>query len=459
MPLVYVSFARESAAHVAAVIEFASLLRNEGIDARIAEWHRDQRHDEVAWLTEMLATADFIVVIASPEHRRMLDQVITKPGDLAHYEAAQIRNVLARDPEAELRRILPVVLPGNSVEDIPDILRGYSTSHYVIDEISADGIAPLHYLLNGTSPDAMPPLRRPFLPPIPPDQAIVVPAIEQAEDDGTLTIGDRTYLAHGKPEPEPSADGAASRREVRALRLGPPHEPVWLRQVVLAADTPSARKELRAPRLEYELLSELAGRSPGLPRPLELVEEERRATVIIGWPVTGARRDPCDPLTDFLPLPGDPFDSWRAATACQGLACVARALSALHATGHTHRRLSPAALIRHDDRTYLLRDLGDAGRPSRPGEGPPDYLAPEQQRRHRGPIGAWTDVFQLAAIAYHLVTGYPPEPGSPLPVRGLPPLQADAIDTALLPDPDRRPDMDRFADTLADIRTSGAATR
>ena len=56
----------------------------------------------------------------------------------------------------------------------------------------------------------------------------------------------------------------------------------------------------------------------------------------------------------------------------------------------------------------MLRDLGLAARDHEPGEGPAAYQAPEQRRGGNGRSGSHTDIYQLAAIAYHLVAGHPP---------------------------------------------------
>jgi hypothetical protein len=229
---------------------------------------------------------------------------------------------------------------------------------------------------------------------------------------------------------------------------------VWLRQVTVAADTPSARDDIGALRREHELLTRLSGRHPGLPWSLELLDDDGLSTLVLAWPVTGNRRDPCGTLADFAPRPGEQVDPWQAATVCRGLAGIGSALSLLHERQHTHRRLSPAGICWLDDWTFALRDLGDAGRAARPGEAPAEYRAPEQQYRRHAEVGPWTDVFQLAAIAYHLVTGHPPNADSPLPVRVFAPKlatrTAEALDAALIPDPTRRPGLDRLVEALSD---------
>jgi hypothetical protein len=99
-----------------------------------------------------------------------------------------------------------------------------------------------------------------------------------------------------------------------------------------------------------------------------------------------------------------------------------------------------------------LRDAGLAATPPAAGEGPAAYRAPEQDRAHAGPA---TDVHQLAAIVYHLVTGEAPGV-DPLPVARLRPEWAAALDeplmAALHPVPGQRPDLRDLTHVL-----SGAA--
>jgi hypothetical protein len=295
---------------------------------------------------------------------------------------------------------------------------------------------------------------------VPVEQSIVIPAAAPVARVVTLSagaqvsVGDWTYLVQGEPETEPTPDRTAALRQVRALRLGPPQHQVWLRQVTVDVESPAAREEIIALRREHELLEQLNGRHRGLPRPIELVQGDGVSTLIMDWPVTGNRRDPCGTLAEFTPRPGEQVDSWQAATVCRGLAGIGSALSVLHAAQYAHRRLTPGGICWLDDWTFALRDLGDATRPARPGAGSVGCRAPEQGLRRHAQVGPWTDVFLLAAIAYHLVTGYQPIAEPPLPVRVLAPKlaagTAEAIDAALSDDPARRPGMDRLVEALSD---------
>jgi hypothetical protein len=453
-PRVFVSFAREPAEHRAAVGAFAGFLRTgAGIDARIEEWLPPQRRDRVAWAVREFAAADYVVVVASPAYKRVLDDAAAgEPGDLTHFEAGLIRDTLARGPAEELRRILPVVLPGGSRGDVPEVLRPYATKSFLVPEISLAGLRELLHVIAGVPLHPLPPLGS-YFPPLPPGRSLVV-AGPPAEPDGVLAagaetkIGDDVYLVHGEPGSEPVADHAAVRYQGRALRLGRPHEHVWLRRVVLRHDTPAARAEIAALEREHDLLARLRDR--GLPGRSRLVADDRVATLVTPWPSAGG--EPCGTLAEFVPRPGEAVDPWHAVVLLRGLGGLGRPLSALHAAGVVHGALTPAGVYRLDERVFAVRDLGDAARDVRAGAGPVDYRAPEQERRGRGGVGPWTDVFRLAALACHLTTGHLPAPGTPLPVHAFapwaPPRAAAAVDAALAPDAARRPGMAELAAAL-----------
>lgn len=100
-----------------------------------------------------------------------------------------------------------------------------------------------------------------------------------------------------------------------------------------------------------------------------------------------------------------------------------------------------------DEGTLLLRDL------ARTGLTPPEYPAPEQLARVAA--GPWTDVHQVGAIAYHLLTGRRPNPRFPLPVRrwepNVPADLAAVVDAALVVEPAKRPGVAGLGARLRDL--------
>ncbi|MGC7102800.1 SEFIR domain-containing protein [Amycolatopsis lurida] len=141
-PRVFISYAWDSPEHKELVRRFATFLRVQvGIDVHLDRWDEDRRRDWAAWASHHLRRADFIIVIASPEYRRRADgQAAPNEGRGTQFEAAIIRDNLVRDLPRETQRVLPVVLPGGSVEGIPTFLCGHSTTHYRIDALTINGV-------------------------------------------------------------------------------------------------------------------------------------------------------------------------------------------------------------------------------------------------------------------------------------------------------------------------------
>jgi hypothetical protein len=274
-----------------------------------------------------------------------------------------------------------------------------------------------------------------------------------------VAIGDRVYLIHDDLlEEHFSPDRSLLRRQARGLRLVPSSGPgagyVWVRHVEAHRGTPLARIALNALAHERDLLASLRS-VRGLPRVSQFAADNRTATLVAGWPASRSTGVPCERLDALLGRDGAPIDPWHLFRLCTGLAGLCETLAKLHDHGVTHRYLTPGGIITLDDGRLVLRDLGLAARDHEPGEGPADYQAPEQRRGDRHP-GPQTDIYQLAAVAYHLVTGRPPNAGISLPVRAqardVPERVRRALDAALALDPTERPDISSLGATLRAAR-------
>jgi RNA polymerase sigma factor (sigma-70 family) len=97
---------------------------------------------------------------------------------------------------------------------------------------------------------------------------------------------------------------------------------------------------------------------------------------------------------------------------------LAEGLDAAHAAGVIHCDLKPANVLFDGNGHPQIGDFGLAqwmtGRIGRLKGGTPAYLAPELVDPMFGNPGPWTDVFGLAAIAFHALTGRPPFRGNSL---------------------------------------------
>ncbi len=260
-----------------------------------------------------------------------------------------------------------------------------------------------------------------------------------------IGIGDRMYLLQDVLLAERTNDDGTVSRQARALRTVPRDgrdRYVWLRQVQAPPEA-AGRWALRALEREHRLLSRLRE-----PRVGQYETDGHTVTLALAWPAS--RSHGPYPLLSPSDPPG-PF------SLLGGLAGLCDALGRLHRLGAAHRFVTPERIVLHDDGRLSLLDLGLAGTDHTPGEGPAGYQAPEQRRRGAGRPGPYTDVYQLAAVAYHLLTGHPPHPRSPLPVRArasdaVPEPAGSAIDAALAADPGARPTAQSFGAALRAAR-------
>jgi len=158
-PRIFVTYSHDSEEHKDRVREFSTFLRSEvGLDVHLDQWYDAERRDWSAWAVEHLTEADFILVIASPEYKRRADG--GAPPDVgrgSQFEAAILRDNLTRNLRRETARILPVVLPGRSVDEIPVFLNAHSTTHFLVDEISHRGVASLLAAISGHGQYPIPP--------------------------------------------------------------------------------------------------------------------------------------------------------------------------------------------------------------------------------------------------------------------------------------------------------------
>jgi hypothetical protein len=227
-----------------------------------------------------------------------------------------------------------------------------------------------------------------------------------------------------------------------------------------ARPTDGRTRELRLARLQ------VLRDSPEVDRRLaELDDEVLLHNRVAGLPPVVARdrfafvtelptaSTPLSKLYGPPPYPGVALDAFPRA-----LPTAASTLQALHAIGKAHRALRPEALLGWRNR-LTLRDAGLAATAAVPGEGPALYRAPEQDRPSVIPPAPPTDVFQLAAIVFHLATGQPAGIKPPPPSALRPGLKAELdgpLLGALAVDPARRPKLSvLMAQLEAVVRNGG----
>lgn len=166
-PRVFICYAHDSTEHKALVRSFAVFLIDNGIDVEMDSWNQQERRDWHLWAMKHIRSADFVLVIASPQCRSVGDGDIDPhvPRGLRS-EMNLLRELHEGDPGTWLRRILPVVLPGRSVAEIPLFLQPHVADHYVVAELTRAGAEPLLRCLTGQPPYVAP--GRGVLPTLPP---------------------------------------------------------------------------------------------------------------------------------------------------------------------------------------------------------------------------------------------------------------------------------------------------
>jgi hypothetical protein len=140
-PRVFATYSHDTPEHKDQVRKFCTFLRTEaGIDVHLDQWDDDGRRDWSVWALEQIHEADFILALASPDFKRRADGLA--PPDVgrgAQFEGRMLRDQMTGDGPEAIRRILPVVLPGQSIENIPSFLAPYAATHYIITEFTLTG--------------------------------------------------------------------------------------------------------------------------------------------------------------------------------------------------------------------------------------------------------------------------------------------------------------------------------
>jgi hypothetical protein len=167
-PTAFISYVHGSAQHKQLVLDFARLLQRNGVSTTLDRWTTVRRKDWYTWIIAEMTRVDFILPIASAPYRAVVDG--SAPGHEhrgSQAEAAVLRELLYSDRPRWLPKILPVVLPGHSVSEIPLVLQPHTADHYPVHELTAAGAEDLLRRLSGQPKHVPPPLGTlPVLPPV-----------------------------------------------------------------------------------------------------------------------------------------------------------------------------------------------------------------------------------------------------------------------------------------------------
>jgi hypothetical protein len=166
---VFVTYAHDSQAHKDDVLLLATLLERSGIHVELDQWADTGRRDWSVWATGATTTADHILVVASPQYKAFGDGLGPAGQNRGVVsETAILRDLQHGDRATWLPKLLPVVLPGHTIEEIPYFLQPHSAGHYLVEEISERGIEELVRVITSQPYRVRPPRGViPVLPPLP----------------------------------------------------------------------------------------------------------------------------------------------------------------------------------------------------------------------------------------------------------------------------------------------------
>jgi RNA polymerase sigma factor (sigma-70 family) len=154
VPKVFVSYAHDSAEHTDSVVAFARLLQSLGIEAVLDVWSAGARQDWAVWAVRAMREADYVIVVASPKYQQMCDEINRDEMHLGvQSEAALVRDLVGGGWAAWMPKVLPVLLPGHNIDEIPRFLTPQTSSHHRVTEFSTAGAKELlRVILNQPRP-------------------------------------------------------------------------------------------------------------------------------------------------------------------------------------------------------------------------------------------------------------------------------------------------------------------
>ncbi|MBT2421601.1 toll/interleukin-1 receptor domain-containing protein [Streptomyces sp. ISL-22] len=143
-PHVFISYAWENEKHKSSVGELARLLRNGGADVWLDDIEAERGPQWARETADEIETADFVLVIASPAYkRRAAGEEEPGTGRGVVWESRLLMEFAFTHEQDWPDRVLNVVLPGGTAEDIPFFLLPNSRHRYELRALTHQGVRPL----------------------------------------------------------------------------------------------------------------------------------------------------------------------------------------------------------------------------------------------------------------------------------------------------------------------------
>ena len=118
-----ISYAHDDRAHEQQVLEFYEFLRVNGVDALIDVEVAVRPQYWPDWMSAQIRQGGYVLVIGSPEYRAAAeDRLPAQERKGVRWEARALKDAFYTNHAAARDRILPVLLPGRTTEDLPDWL-------------------------------------------------------------------------------------------------------------------------------------------------------------------------------------------------------------------------------------------------------------------------------------------------------------------------------------------------
>src|SRR5579883_2424695 len=225
------------------------------------------------------------------------------------------------------------------------------------------------------------------------------PAYELWEKGSEFVLQGARYTIYELQQVSFAADHSCLYQRAHARQRGT-NRPVWLKQVQLQQATATSADWKMAIEREGNLLNTLEQESHRFPRCL-VFEQSRYSATLVHTAIQGSS------WTRTFGLTREPLSTPLVRILLSSVPSLCQILKVLHSKQLAHRALTPETILLLDGRRALLQDLGLAAWKAIPDEGPSEYRAPEQSslsRRLARP-GPATDIYQLGAILYRIISG------------------------------------------------------
>jgi len=107
-PRVFVSYSHDSAQHKKWVLEFASTLRNRGVDVTLDQWDLQPGDDLPHFMETQLSTADFVLIVCTSKY---VEKANTGEGGVGYEKMIVTSSLLSR---IDSNKVIPIVRQNNN---------------------------------------------------------------------------------------------------------------------------------------------------------------------------------------------------------------------------------------------------------------------------------------------------------------------------------------------------------